>query len=172
MPENDLKHLIKSWRNFLCRTLEKSQFFTDKNIIWIFMAIGLNNFTICLEMHLRIVCVRSFHSNQSCILGHFSGKQDIFREVDLPVFSLLIKTQEKYQNYFNLSAYNYNLNHSNLSSSMHVWKWDMFLAHSVYWNLACKGTILFAVLNWVDFIDYNSFLYSSCYLWPLEILTG
>ena len=65
------------------------------------------------------------------VLGHFQSfcKHQIFLKFNLPIFLVLVRQREKSQKFFDLSAFNYKLNHSDLCRTdgpMNFQKWELF----------------------------------------------
>ena len=87
-------------------------------------------------MLLHLVLCGRFRTIWSSVLGLFSAIRNkrIFVKLNLSMFSLLIKTREKSQKYFSLSAISQNSIHSNPSSTLGTTifqTWIIFLAHPV-----------------------------------------
>ena len=69
-----------------------------------------------MKYPMRIALCKERLYNLINILGPFSSfcNHEIFIKLNLPILLVLEKQQEKSQKYFNLSASNEKLNHSNL----------------------------------------------------------
>ena len=60
--------------------------------------------------------------------GHFCN-QEMFIRLNSPILLVLVKQRQRSQKYFDLSAFNWNLNYSNLCSThgaMNFLKWEPF----------------------------------------------
>ena len=75
--------------------------------------------------------VRGVHHDLINVLGHFQSfcNHEIFVKSNLPTYLVLLRQREKSQKYFDLLAFNWNLNHSNLwrtLGAINFQKWEHF----------------------------------------------
>ena len=74
------------------------------------------------------------------VLGHFQSfcNHKIFVKLNLPIFLVLIRQREKSQKYFNHSAFNQNLNHSDLCitlGALNFQMWELYSGSSGIWPI-------------------------------------